>query len=444
VDEISRLVERHHPPNIHFFDDVFTVNRKRLDEIARLVRDRGLHEQVSFSCAVRAESTDESLIAALKSMNVVRLTFGAESNSAPVLSYLKGGAATPESNQKAVDLAWAAGMDVGLSFIKGSPGESLRDVFETYDFVLRNVRARKIDQAAVNDLVPFPGTEVWDLAKARGLVSETMNWDELKNPWRKQYLNDRMPFRRYLTLDLLSQRVIRCLAMGKKRLLCMLVVPASCSPELKEQVVARVLEVKHSRFFDALSLVAERHEAETVCRAVSEATGVAVGSPAGLESFDLVALVYAEGELRMGDLEGLVWHHLEKEAHCTVLAETALPPGKGPTVFSVATFKCMSAVYGGEDAGVVAGRGGPPRPRVPICTYHAASDPFRGECAAESVYRADMSAVAARMTRDIMKVVSWLYGRLRDRVGNLVVRTGRALKTRKAARSPDPRVRGYR
>jgi len=189
VEEIRLLHERYGTCRVHFFDDLFMADLQRLAEICRLAKSEPWHGRMEFSCAVRAELVTPEMVELLTSLHVTRTTFGAESHDEQVLSYLKGASASPVSNQRAVDLFSAAGIMVGLSFIKGAPGETKAALRKTYDFIHGNIREGKIDQADINVLTPFPGTQVWELAEERGVVSEHMDWALLRRPWPKLVVN---------------------------------------------------------------------------------------------------------------------------------------------------------------------------------------------------------------------------------------------------------------
>lgn len=177
VEEIRELVERYGVRRIDIMDDLFSANKERLREIAGAVNSAGLNRRVYFACHGRAEFVDEDVCRNLKKMGVQSITFGFESGSQRILSYLKKGAATVEKNFKAAKLCRRAGLRVGGSFIIGSPGETVDDVQKTCDFIRRS----GISGGAVYVLLPYPGTEVWDYAKKKGLVDENMDWNKLQS-----------------------------------------------------------------------------------------------------------------------------------------------------------------------------------------------------------------------------------------------------------------------
>ena len=201
TEEIRQLHERYGTRRIHFYDDLFIADRKRLSRMRELWRKEPWHGKISFSCAVRAEWVDRALVETLREMNFTRVTFGAESHCKRVLQYLKGKSSSPGANQRAVDLCAEGGLRMALSFIKGVPGETREELEQTYRFITANLRRRNIDGADIGLLVPFPGTEIWDLARKAKLVSEEMDWGLLRNPWEGLVLSP--AFQDYEAWDML-------------------------------------------------------------------------------------------------------------------------------------------------------------------------------------------------------------------------------------------------
>ena len=217
--EVDELVQKYQTREIHFFDDLFAADLSRLTAIADGLLERGYPGKIGFSCTVRAELATEAMFDQLRRLGVRRVTFGAESASPRILKWLKGAGASVEANQRMLDLAHGHGMICSPSFIKGSPGETGDDLLATYDFVLRGIRERKIDYFEVHCLTPFPGTAVWDLARERGVVSQEMDFDELRVPWERQYLNEAMPKTSFYFFENLTQVGLRWLGLNQKRLI---------------------------------------------------------------------------------------------------------------------------------------------------------------------------------------------------------------------------------
>ncbi|MCA9773567.1 MAG: radical SAM protein [Myxococcales bacterium] len=175
VEEIRYLVERWKPTHISFWDDLFVASRERLKEISEHVVAAGLHTRTKFSVTCRANLVDADLVQYLKRMNVTDVSMGLESGNERALRYLKGEAASPETNFRAVRLLNEAGINTIGSLIVGSPDETAEDLEKTYQF-LKAVPLRRV---GVFILTPLPGTKVWRDAEEMGLVSADMDFSVL-------------------------------------------------------------------------------------------------------------------------------------------------------------------------------------------------------------------------------------------------------------------------
>ncbi len=170
VGEVRELVEKYKVDHIIVWDDLFIVNKKRIEELHAKIRAENLHEKVTFIANGRVNTLDEDVCRMLKEMNVKTVSFGFESGSPDVLKYLKQGSTNVDQNKKAVEICNRYGINVNGFFVMGAPMETEKDMQMTMDFI----KNYKIDSFSVFQLVPFPGTQVWDYAKSKGIVNEDM------------------------------------------------------------------------------------------------------------------------------------------------------------------------------------------------------------------------------------------------------------------------------
>jgi radical SAM superfamily enzyme YgiQ (UPF0313 family) len=181
VREIEFLLEQFPKTrNIFVWDDLFISKIVRFKKIVELLRNKGINKKVTFTLPVRANLVNEELCKDLKEMNVVGVSFGAESGSNRILEIL-GKRMTVEMNQMAIDTLYEYGILVGCSFIVGTPTETEGDVRDTYEFILKNIAERKLSpRCSVNILMPMPGTEMWRYAVRAGLIDmKDMDWKRL-------------------------------------------------------------------------------------------------------------------------------------------------------------------------------------------------------------------------------------------------------------------------
>jgi anaerobic magnesium-protoporphyrin IX monomethyl ester cyclase len=189
VREVEFLRRRYDPEEIFFFDDLFIGNRARFEAICSLLRERQLHTGVVFRCYGRVDLMNDEIADLMRAMNFRYVDFGFESHSARILKYMNKQNVTPELNQRAIDLLASRGTSIGANIIIGFPPETMDDMMQSYQFIERN--KDHLDRISMGPLIPNPGTQIWDYALKRGLVSEDMDWSRL------QYNFEDFNFERY-------------------------------------------------------------------------------------------------------------------------------------------------------------------------------------------------------------------------------------------------------
>lgn len=170
VDEIEELVYKYKIRSIEIVDDAFTINLKRAWEIAKEIINRGL--DIWWACGARVDLVTKELLKMFKRAGCEVIYYGIESGSEKVLKILKKGI-TLEQVKKAVKWAKEVGMEVVGSFIIGTPGETKEDVMKTINFA----KNCDIDFAQFTAMTPYPGTEVYEIAKREGLLL-TKDWSK--------------------------------------------------------------------------------------------------------------------------------------------------------------------------------------------------------------------------------------------------------------------------
>jgi len=175
VREIEHLVEKYQVDGIMFWDDLFITPEPRIMKIVELIKEKGLDKKLVFTGFGRANLINEKICEALASINVRRLIFGLESGSEKILKYLKKDSVTVVDNRRAVTLCRKYGITTSSGFIVGTPGETMDDLKDTYEFM----KKYPLDNTQVYILTPYPGTEIWETAKASGLIRDDINLDSL-------------------------------------------------------------------------------------------------------------------------------------------------------------------------------------------------------------------------------------------------------------------------
>ncbi len=170
VDEVEWLVNEFKAQYIAFSDDTFTLNRKRVEEICRELINRGI--EVEWSCSSRVDTINRSILEKMKRAGCSAIYYGVESASPAILRYYRK-KINLDMVEKAVKLTKEFGIMTICSFIIGSPYETKEDMKATLRFALK----LDPDYAQFSILTPYPGTEIYEEAKEKGLLLST-NFDD--------------------------------------------------------------------------------------------------------------------------------------------------------------------------------------------------------------------------------------------------------------------------
>jgi anaerobic magnesium-protoporphyrin IX monomethyl ester cyclase len=168
VDELEWLRDVHGADAFSFYDDTFTLDKKRALKICEEIRSREIG--LPWDCQTRVSVVSEEILRQMREANCQQVFFGVESGCQKILDAVHKGT-TVEQNEKAIRLAKAAGLFVSISVMVGYPGETKEMLQETVDLI----RRAEPDDVYICVATPYPGTEL-------RRVVEGMGW-EMSNDW---------------------------------------------------------------------------------------------------------------------------------------------------------------------------------------------------------------------------------------------------------------------
>jgi len=168
---------------IFFHDDTFTIDKKRVMEICRLIEEKKL--KFKFSLRSRVNTIDEEMIRALKRAGCRRISFGVESGVQRILDRIKKDI-TLKQAEDAFSLSKKYGITTLADFMIGHPDERVEDIYATLNFAKR----LNPDYVQFSITTPYPATELYKEALSRGILEKDV-WREFsKNP-RKDFMPPR-------------------------------------------------------------------------------------------------------------------------------------------------------------------------------------------------------------------------------------------------------------
>lgn len=221
-DEIGQCVEMG-IREFFFFDENFTINRKKVLALCDEIKKRGL--KVYFDIRSRVNTVDEEVLGRLREAGCVRIQFGVESGTQEILQAMNK-RITLEQVWKAFRAAKKVGIITYADFMLGYPGENLDQIKKTIDFAL------ELDpdfvQFGVTSLYPKSKiyydalekghlkTDVWAEMSSNPvenflppLASETFSREELEAlqrlAYRRFYLRPSYMLKRLLKVNSLTQ-----------------------------------------------------------------------------------------------------------------------------------------------------------------------------------------------------------------------------------------------
>ena len=172
IDEIKFMISRYGTKVIHFREDNFTVDRKRLLKFCRLVKRVG----IKWVCQSRVDCLDEVTVKIMKDSGCCGIMCGFESANDSTLSYIKKGI-TFEQICNTINMFEKVGMPWSGGFMVGVLNEGEKEIAKTLNFVkrVRSYTHSRLPRGAMR-FVGFPVSEMYLEMINKGLVE--YNWQD--------------------------------------------------------------------------------------------------------------------------------------------------------------------------------------------------------------------------------------------------------------------------
>jgi tetratricopeptide (TPR) repeat protein len=179
LDSMASVLERLPVKMIQIKDDTFTTNKKRVVDLCRAIRARGL--SFLWSCDTRVDLLTEELLREMRLAGCQRLSLGVESGSPRILKAIDK-KITPEEILTSTELAKKYGIKVRYYMMLGNRGETAESFAETLQFLER----AKPHEYIFSCLSVYPGTRDFADAEKSWLDREVYfreDFQELKTPF---------------------------------------------------------------------------------------------------------------------------------------------------------------------------------------------------------------------------------------------------------------------
>jgi anaerobic magnesium-protoporphyrin IX monomethyl ester cyclase len=169
-DHLAWLRSRFGMRHVNIYDDLFTVNRKRVLALCQKLASKPLGMQ--FNCAVRIGHTDDTLLEALRDAGCLMVSVGVESGDPDQLENLKAGV-TLDHVRETVQRIQAKGLRAKGLFMMGVVGDTEESIRRTSDFIIE----LGLDDMNMSKFTPFPGAPCWSTIRENGTFEE--DWRQM-------------------------------------------------------------------------------------------------------------------------------------------------------------------------------------------------------------------------------------------------------------------------
>lgn len=168
VDELEWAKDKLGVSNFLFWAESFTMKRKYALMVCDEIMRRGL--KIRWVCNSRVDHVDYEMLKKFKEAGCWMIGYGIECGTQRILDVMRKGT-TLEQAREAAAAAKKAGLEVTGHFVLGFPGETEGDIWQT----IRFAKELDLDYAQFYCTVPFPGSELYELARKNGWI-DTEDW----------------------------------------------------------------------------------------------------------------------------------------------------------------------------------------------------------------------------------------------------------------------------
>jgi magnesium-protoporphyrin IX monomethyl ester (oxidative) cyclase len=175
IKQLKWIIKKYNPRVIQIFDDLFILDKTRLEKIVNSIILERINKKIIFGCLCRADLLDEKTVVLLKKMNVKSIAIGMESASQSVLNYLKNETTTVKQLHDSIELCKKYKIKVFGSFMLGNPGETREDLMKTLRFIKAHPTLGILNYITT----PLPKTKLWDDAVAKKKITPDLDISKL-------------------------------------------------------------------------------------------------------------------------------------------------------------------------------------------------------------------------------------------------------------------------
>jgi len=166
LKEVRFLKDKYNIDEIQFSDDNFAIIRKRAIEIVRGIGKLGL--KWCAPAGVSLHTLDDDMLRTMKETGCVKVSIGLESGNQKIIDNVIGKPLILRNVKPTVERVHKFGLKIHAFCVIGLPGETIENMYETYNFV----KDCGFDSATFFSANPIPATRLERICKEKGYIIE--------------------------------------------------------------------------------------------------------------------------------------------------------------------------------------------------------------------------------------------------------------------------------
>lgn len=182
IKELKLLKKLGNIKYVWFFDEIFTINRKRVIKVCNRIIEEKL--KIKWLCDSRVDLVDKELLKLMRKAGCIGISYGVESGSQEILDSMNKGI-TVDAAENALKWTKEAYIPIQLNLLFGYEGESKKTLKDSEIF-LRTTLPLMLQIAP---MLALEGTEFMDKAIKKGWINDEHDWKMNLTSIHKKLIN---------------------------------------------------------------------------------------------------------------------------------------------------------------------------------------------------------------------------------------------------------------
>ncbi len=176
INEMKQNIRIYGADHFEFYDLTAIINKNWIHTFCDLLISEKLGISWSLPTGTRTEVLDQPTLEKIKASGCIKMSLSPESGSIATLERIKK-RTKPEAMLNVIRNCRKAGMITKCNMIFGFPGQTMKEVGESFVYIFRMALAGANDVACFS-FVPYAGSELFDQLIANGKIIRDENYDD--------------------------------------------------------------------------------------------------------------------------------------------------------------------------------------------------------------------------------------------------------------------------